>query len=177
MHAANNRGVGGWDPSNNCLISSFLRMQATLDREQIPGVVNTQLVDPWVQTDAAARVAFPGIAVADEDRAAVRPPNPSLCVGNGYVLEASDMVGRSLLWGYSCRLLQTALHALRALSVHARCFACVVLHARTGALHADAHLGRTLRSDAPACLSLDCLLERTSTVAQSHRRTSARQEA
>ena len=70
-------------------------MQATLDRMQIPGVVNTQIVDPWVQTDAAAKASFPGVAVGDEERAAVRPPNPSLCVGNGYVVEASDMVRAS----------------------------------------------------------------------------------
>ena len=79
------------------------RAQASLDRTQIPGVVNTQLVDPWVQSDAAAKAAFPGIAVGDEERGAVRPPNPSLCVGGGYVLEASDMVGARRAAGHAIK--------------------------------------------------------------------------
>ena len=41
---------------------------------------------------AAAQVAFPAVSVADQERANVRPPNPSLCVGNGYVIEITDLV-------------------------------------------------------------------------------------
>lgn len=30
--------------------------------------------------------------MADQERANVRPPNPSLCVGNGFVIEITDLV-------------------------------------------------------------------------------------
>ena len=38
------------------------------------------------------QVSFPGVSVADQERANVRPPNPSLCVGNGFVIEITDLV-------------------------------------------------------------------------------------
>ena len=69
-----------------------LSKQASLDRSYIPAVVNTQLVNPWAANDVAARASFAGISVNDEERASVRPPNPSLCVGNNFVVEVSDMV-------------------------------------------------------------------------------------
>ena len=67
-------------------------LQASVDRSAIPGIVNTQLVNPWAANDAAAKASFPGISVTDEDRADVRPPNPAMCVGDNYVMEVSAMV-------------------------------------------------------------------------------------
>lgn len=32
------------------------------------------------------------MSVLDQERANVRPPNPSLCVGNGFVIEVTDLV-------------------------------------------------------------------------------------
>ncbi|CAL8465747.1 g5283 [Coccomyxa elongata] len=67
--------------------------QSVVDRSTIPSVVNTQLLNPLTQTgDASAKVSFPGVSVADQERANVRPPNPSLCVGNGFVIEITDLV-------------------------------------------------------------------------------------
>ena len=67
-------------------------VQDPLDHAYIPAIVNTQLVTPWVANDVAVKGTFPGINVNDEERANVRPPNPSLCVGDNYVVEVSDMV-------------------------------------------------------------------------------------
>ena len=54
------------------------------------------------------QVSFPGVSVADQERANVRPPNPSLCVGNGFVIEITDLVcsgrRRSLMHQCSCSL-------------------------------------------------------------------------
>nr|QOL01153.1 putative extracellular protein CSOL_076 [Pseudococcomyxa simplex] len=67
--------------------------QATVDRSSIPSVVNTQLLNLLTQQgDPSAKVAFPAVSVADQERANVRPPNPSLCVGNGFVIEITDLV-------------------------------------------------------------------------------------
>ncbi|EIE18419.1 hypothetical protein COCSUDRAFT_68334 [Coccomyxa subellipsoidea C-169] len=67
--------------------------QATEDRSSIPSVVNTQMLNPLTQqADPLAKVSFPGVSVADQERANVRPPNPSLCVGNGFVIELTDLV-------------------------------------------------------------------------------------
>ncbi len=99
-------------------------LQASKDHSAIPGIVNTQLVNPWAANDAAAKANFPGISVNDEDRANVRPPNPSLCVGDNYVMEVSDMVrAESLLpaqqdWGMSpCHWCPARHHRLAAWSL------------------------------------------------------------
>jgi hypothetical protein len=60
-------------------------------------VVNTQLVNPLTQTSAAVKASFPAVTVKDQERANVRPPNPSLCVGNGFVIEVTDLV-RMTFW-------------------------------------------------------------------------------
>ena len=53
-----------------------------------------------------AQVSFPGVSVADQERANVRPPNPSLCVGNGFVIEITDLVCDS----FSCQTCLNHLH-------------------------------------------------------------------
>ena len=71
-------------------------MQAAIDRSYVPSVVNTQLLNPFKNTDPAVKIAFPGVNVNDREQANVRPPNPSLCVGNGFIIETTDLV-RALL--------------------------------------------------------------------------------
>ena len=67
-------------------------VQAIIKRSYIPNIVNTQMLIPFQNVDPQVKVAFPGVNVNDRDRANVRPPNPSLCVGNGFVIEATDLV-------------------------------------------------------------------------------------
>lgn len=71
-------------------------MQAATDRSYVPSVVNTQLLNPFKSTDPEVEIAFPGVNVNDREQANVRPPNPSLCVGNGFIIETTDLV-RALL--------------------------------------------------------------------------------
>lgn len=71
-------------------------MQAVIDRSYVPSVVNTQLLNPFKNTEPAVKTAFPGVNVNDREQANVRPPNPSLCVGNGFIIETTDLV-RALL--------------------------------------------------------------------------------
>ena len=67
-------------------------VQAIIKRSYIPNIVNTQMLIPFQNVDPQVKAAFPGVNVNDRDRANVRPPNPSLCVGNGFVIEATDLV-------------------------------------------------------------------------------------
>ena len=70
-------------------------VQTIINRNFIPNIVNTQMLFPFQNVDPQVKVAFPGVDVNDRDRANVRPPHPSLCVGNGFVIEATDMVRHS----------------------------------------------------------------------------------
>lgn len=67
-------------------------MQTVLDRTSLPSVVNTQILNPLKNTDPAVKIAFPGVNVGDREQANVRPPHPSLCVGNGFIIETTDLV-------------------------------------------------------------------------------------
>ena len=69
-----------------------MSVQAIIKRSYIPNIVNTQMLIPFQNVDPQVKAAFPGVNVDDRDRANVRPPNPSLCVGNGFVIEATDLV-------------------------------------------------------------------------------------
>lgn len=75
---------------------TVLLMQATVDRNSMASVVNTQLVNPLTQADTAVKSSFPAVSVKDLERANVRPPNPSICVGNGFVIEVTDLVSMLL---------------------------------------------------------------------------------
>lgn len=68
-----------------------------VDRTILPDVVNTQILTPFRNTDPAVKIAFPGVDVNDREQANVRPPYPSLCVGNGFIIETTDLVGRQSL--------------------------------------------------------------------------------
>jgi hypothetical protein len=63
-----------------------------IDHSYVPSVVNTQLLNPFKNTDPAVKIAFPGVNVNDREQANVHPPNPSLCVGNGFIIETTDLV-------------------------------------------------------------------------------------
>ncbi len=67
-------------------------VQAIIKRSYIPNIVNTQMLLPFQNVDPQVKAAFPGVNVNDRDRDNVRPPNPSLCVGNGFVIVATDLV-------------------------------------------------------------------------------------
>ena len=67
-------------------------MQTVVDRTYLPSVVNTQILNPLKNTDPAVKMAFPGVSVGDREQANVRPPYPSLCVGNGFIIETTDLV-------------------------------------------------------------------------------------
>lgn len=69
-------------------------VQTVVDRTYLPNVVNTQILNPFKNTDPAVKIAFPGVNVNDREQANVRPPNPSLCVGDGFIIETTDLVGR-----------------------------------------------------------------------------------
>ena len=67
-------------------------VQTVVDRTILPSVVNTQILSPLKNADPAVKIAFPGVDVNDREQANVRPPNPSLCVGNGFIVETTDLV-------------------------------------------------------------------------------------
>ena len=69
-----------------------LRMQTVIDRTVLPNILNTQILNPFKNTDPAVKMAFPGVNVNDKEQANVRPPNPSLCVGNGFIIATTDLV-------------------------------------------------------------------------------------
>ncbi len=87
-----------WECGRNLLTSMItledicLRMQTVIDRTVLPNIVNTQILNPFKNTDPAVKMAFPGVNVNDKEQANVRPPNPSLCVGNGFIIETTDLV-------------------------------------------------------------------------------------
>jgi len=66
--------------------------QVHADRQSMPNVVNTQLVNPIGVSDVSVATSFVGVGVSDWERANVRPANPSLCIGNGFVIEVTDLV-------------------------------------------------------------------------------------
>ena len=67
-------------------------MQTVVDRTILPSVVNTQILSPLRNADPAVKIAFPGVNVNAREQANVRPPYPSLCVGNGFIIETTDLV-------------------------------------------------------------------------------------
>ncbi|CAL5224046.1 g6670 [Coccomyxa viridis] len=66
-------------------------VQTVVDRTILPSVVNTQILSPFKNADPAVKMAFPGVNVNDREQANVRPPSPSLCVGNGFIVETTDL--------------------------------------------------------------------------------------
>ena len=73
-------------------------LQTVVDRTSLPTVVNTQILNPFERTDPAVKIAFPGVNVGDSEQANVRPPNPALCVGDGFIIETTDLVS----WRHTC---------------------------------------------------------------------------
>ena len=85
-------------------------MQTVVDRTILPSVVNTQILSPLKNADPAVKIAFPGVNVNDREQANVRPPTPSLCVGNGFIVETTDLVSwhHPHLIAYTIRALLTS---------------------------------------------------------------------
>ena len=88
-------------------------VQTVVDRTILPSVVNTQILSPLKNPDPAVKIAFPGVNVNDREQANVRPPNPSLCVGNGFIIETTDLVS----WHHPHLMAYTTIASLALLSI------------------------------------------------------------
>lgn len=88
-------------------------VQTVVDRTILPSVVNTQILSPFKNADPAVKMAFPGVNVNDREQANVRPPSPSLCVGNGFIVETTDLVS----WHHLCLMAYKQITSLRTLSI------------------------------------------------------------
>ena len=88
-------------------------VQTVVDRTILPSVVNTQILSPFKNADPAVKIAFPGVNVNDREQANVRPPSPGLCVGNGFIVETTDLVS----WHHLYMMAYKQITSLRTLSI------------------------------------------------------------